>query len=188
MTYATQQLRDEHEGIKVAIAVLDRLAGDLEAGRAVEVDDLDNLVDFIKTFADRCHHGKEEDLLFPALEKVGIPKEGGPIGVMLAEHTHGREFARAMSDALPGLREGDASARQAFASAAHGYARLLTEHIEKENNILFCMAEQHLAQEAHAALSEGFERVEQERIGPGVHERYHALLDRLQEKYLTPVA
>jgi len=184
MTYATQELRDEHEGIKVAIAVLDRLAEDLESGRTVEVDDLDGLVDFLRTFADRCHHGKEEDLLFPALENAGIPREGGPIGVMLTDHTHGREFIRAMGDALPGLHDGDPNARQAFASAAHGYARLLTEHIEKENNCLFGMAEQHLSQEEHAELAEGFERIEQERIGPGVHERYHALLDRLRDKYL----
>ncbi len=184
MTYATQELRDEHEGIKVAIAVLDRLADDLEAGRTVEADDLDGLVDFIKTFADRCHHGKEEDLLFPALEKVGIPREGGPIGVMLTEHKCGREFVRGMADALPGIREGDPDARKAFASAAHGYVQLLTEHIEKENNILFCMAEQHLCEDEHARLTTEFERVEQERIGPGVHERYHALLDRLGEKYM----
>lgn len=183
--YATQDLRNEHNGIKVALAVLDRLAGDFEAGTKVEIGDAEELVDFLKTFVDRCHHGKEEDLLFPALEQVGIPRDGGPIGVMLAEHACGREYVRYMSDALPGLRMGHPHAATDFTAAARGYVRLLIEHIEKENNVLFVMAEQQLASEEHENLAQGFERIELERIGPGVHERYHAMLDRLRDKYLT---
>ncbi len=181
---ATQELRDEHEGIKVALLTLGRMSSNLDSGQAVDVDDLEAVVDFLRTFADRCHHGKEEDLLFPALERAGIPKEGGPIGVMLTEHAHGREQIRAMADAIPRLREGDLDARRDFASAAREYVRLLSDHIEKENNVLFPMADRHIPQEEQAELSEGFERIEQERIGPGVHERYHELLDRLSNKYL----
>jgi len=181
---ATQELRDEHEGIKIALAVLNTMADEIEDGRDVNLDDVEQLVDFLKTFADRCHHGKEEDLLFPALEEAGVANEDGPIGVMLTEHTHGREYIRAMSDALCGLREGDKDARTIFALAAHGYANLLTSHIVKENTVLFPMADQILPADEQARLKEGFDRIEQERIGPGVHERYHALLDRLEEKYL----
>ena len=183
--YATQDLRNEHEGIKVALAVLGHLANEIEADRAVGFDDLEQIVDFLKTFVDRCHHGKEEDLLFPALEAAGVPKENGPIGAMLADHSRGREYIRAMNDALAGVREGLPADGKAFTAAAQGYVRLLSDHIEKENNVLFVMAEQQLPPEEHARLSEGFERIEQERIGPGVHERYHAMLDRLSAEYLT---
>jgi hemerythrin-like domain-containing protein len=183
--YATDDLRSEHEGIKIALAVLEHLANEIQAGREVNLDDVEQLVDFLQTFADRCHHGKEEDLLFPALEKAGVPREGGPVGVMLSEHTHGREFIQTMNNALPGLRRNDAGAKSAFVKAAHGYVQLLSDHIEKENNVLFDLAERHLPSETHAQLSEGFEKIEQERIGPGVHERYHAMLDRLQDEYLT---
>ena len=183
--YATQDLRDEHEGIKVALAVLDRLANDVESGASVDIDDIEQLVDFLKTFADRCHHGKEEDLLFPALEQAGIQREGGPIGVMLADHTHGRDYIRIMSESVSGLRQNDPNAAKAFIDAAHGYVRLLTDHIAKENTVLFVMAEQHLPSEVHLKLKEGFDRIEQERIGPGVHERYHEMLNQFQDKYLT---
>ncbi len=183
--YATQDLRDEHEGIKVALSVLEHMANEIEAGRPLNLDDLEQIIDFLKTFADRCHHGKEEDLLFPALERAGIQRNNGPIGVMLTEHAHGREYINAMTDALAGLRAGDHQAQTAFAAAARGYAQLLGDHIEKENTVLFVMAEQHLTPEEHAELSKGFEQIEQERIGPGVHERYHALLDRLSHDYLT---
>ena len=84
------------------------------------------------------------------------------------------------------MRESTPVDRKSFAVAAHGYARLLRDHIEKENNVLFVMAERHLSPEEHAMLSKGFDEIEQQRIGPGVHERYHEMLDRLQRDYLTP--
>lgn len=183
--YATKDLRDEHEGIKIAIAVLDRLASDIKTGNIEIIDDTEQLVDFLKTFADRCHHGKEEDLLFPAMEKAGIPREGGPIGVMLSEHKQGREYISIMNDSLPAIRRGDVDAILMFADAAHGYASLLNNHIQKENDVLFVMAEKILPSAEHQRLAEGFECIEQERIGPGIHERYHAMLNRLEAKYLA---
>ena len=183
--YATDDLRNEHEGIKVALNVLEHLASELDTGSTIDINDAEDMVDFLKTFADRCHHGKEEDLLFPALEVAGVANEGGPIGVMLYEHTKGREFIAAMGKALPGLHQQDRTAEMAFAVAAHGYVQLLRSHITKENNILFVMAEQRLSEEEHKRLAEGFEVIEHERIGPGVHERYHAMLDMLAAKYPT---
>ena len=182
--YATDDLRKEHEGIKVALAVLEHVARELDADQPVNVDDLDQILDFLKTFADRCHHGKEEDLLFPALEAAGVPVQNGPIGVMLADHDHGRKAIRAMSDALPGMREDSPEARKAFAAAAHQYITILGSHIARENTVLFAMAEQQLPPEKHEELARGFDKIEEERIGPGVHERYHEMLDRLSDAYL----
>ncbi len=185
--YATQQLRDEHEGIKVVLDVLEHLGREMALGHPVETDALAQIVDFLRTFADRCHHGKEEALLFPALEAVGLPRDGGPIGVMLADHTEGRMHIRAMVDALARLQAGD-DAGAAFADHALAYVRLLRAHIEKENQVLFVMAERLLPAKVHATLTAEFDRVEAEQIGPGVHERYHALIHELQERYLQRVA
>lgn len=184
--YATQDLRNEHEGILIMLSVLERLAADLHDGKAVNLEHLDGIMNFLTTFADRCHHGKEEELLFPALASAGIPSEGGPIGVMLAEHTHGRAYIRTMTDALARLHAGDTEARPAFAQAALGYARLLREHITKENNVLFVLAEQRLSPAEHERLVEGFAQIERERIGEGVHEQFHALLEQLRDTYLKP--
>ncbi len=184
--YATDDLRKEHEGIKVALAVLERLADDADENKPLDIDDIEQTVDFLRTFADKCHHGKEEDLLFPALEAVGIPRQGGPIGVMLDDHVQGRKHIATMAESLPGLRANDPAARSQFAAGARGYAGLLTAHIFKENNVLFPMAEQYLPADQHEALAKGFDEIEEQRIGPGVHEAYHALLDRLDEKYLEP--
>lgn len=102
---------------------------------------------------------------------------------MLAEHDQGRAYIRAMAESLAGLRVGNEEAHPAFARAALGYARLLREHIAKENNVLFAMAERRLPPEEHARLADAFARIERERIGEGVHEQFHALLEQLRDLY-----
>ncbi len=185
--YATQELRNEHEGILVILEVLEQIAGEAAQGKAIDTEHAGQILDFLRTFADRCHHGKEEDLLFPALEAIGLPREGGPIGVMLTDHTQGRAYIRGMGDALERLRNGE-DAGTAFAAGAEGYVNLLRARIGKENQVLFVMAERMLPPETHAELARAFERVEAERIGPGVHERYHAMIHALQRVYLTKAA
>jgi hemerythrin-like domain-containing protein len=152
----TEILREEHDHILRACAILDAMARCLQRGVEVAHDEATLVVDFVRFYADGLHHAKEEDVLFPALEDAGMPRGGGPIAVMLHEHTRGREFVRAMLDALPSL--GQEAGRLRFANAARGFASLLEQHIAKENQVLFCMAERVLP-----ASSE-----------PGILERYAA--------------
>ena len=185
--YATQQLRDEHEAITVLLAVLEHLAVEMREGRLVNQVHLEQLLDLLHTFADTCHHGKEEELLFPALQAAGMPAQGGPVGVMLHEHTVGRAYIRGMTEALVQWHTGH-DAVHAFADNAVGYVLLLRAHINKENNILFTMAERILPQAEHERLAGAFEQVEEERIGHGVREQYHTLIHTLQETYLAKAA
>lgn len=184
--YATQQLRNEHEVIQRALSVLEEMAGELNAGKAVEREHLTRIVDFLRTFADKCHHGKEEDQLFPALAAVGIPTQGGPIGVMLFEHTQGRGYIAAMAEALGQMEAGEDAGR-AFAHNATCYAGLLRSHIDKENHVLFVMAEQHLSDAEHARLTGAFAQVE-ERVGAEAHAQYPRLIEELTRVYLKTAA
>jgi hemerythrin-like domain-containing protein len=163
-------LRQEHEVILRALALMERLGQALQTGATVDRAALKWLIDFFSTFADRCHHGKEEQHLFPAMERHGIPREGGPLGVMLHEHEEGRAFLRAMA-------KGD---DREVAGAIRGYATLLRAHIDKENGVLFPMAEQILPAEEQRELLHAFEAVEQTVAGPGVHERLLARLTELE--------
>ena len=110
----TEELKQEHQGILLMLRILDKVAAKIESGEKTEFDHLERIVDFFRVFADKCHHGKEEDLLFPAMEKAGIPREGGPIGVILMEHQEGRGYIRGMADALAGYKKGDSSALKGF--------------------------------------------------------------------------
>jgi hemerythrin-like domain-containing protein len=179
----TTELSHEHQTILRMIRVLDKMAGRLAAGAAVDPDDLDRAVAFIRGFADKCHHAKEEGYLFPEMEKAGIPRDGGPIGVMLADHVKGRAHAAAMAGAIPGIRTGDGDAAEIFGAEARGYSGLLTQHIFKEDHILYPMADARLTPDQQAILEACFADVEQNVIGEAQHEEFHRLLERLEKAY-----
>jgi hemerythrin-like domain-containing protein len=149
----------------------------------VDTDDIERIIDFLKTFADKCHHGKEENALFPALVEAGIPKERGPIGVMLHEHTVGREYIKEISTKTERFKSGTSDALQLIANNLLSYVNLLHTHIQKEENILFPMAEKVLSAQKLNEIYEHFGRIEEEVIGHGVHEQFHELLNKLKSKY-----
>jgi len=95
---ATKLLKKEHRAIEKVLNALDDFALKLEKGEKVNAEVLEKSVDFIRTFADRCHHGKEEDRLFQLMARRGFSKNSGPIAVMLQEHELGRSFVKAMAD------------------------------------------------------------------------------------------
>jgi len=146
---------------------------------------LEQLIEFFATFVDRCHHGKEEELLFPALEEVGVSKEGGPIGVMLKEHQLGRDAVAKMKATLVRYRDGDRKAAGDLVHHARAYIALLDQHIDKENNVLFVLADNNLSKEKQMELWEGFETIETQKIGPGKHEAFHKMIESLESIYLS---
>jgi hemerythrin-like domain-containing protein len=103
---------------------------------------------------------------------------------MLHEHALGRDFVKGMDGSLQRMKSGDTGAAQLYAENARGYTELLASHILKENSILFPMAEQRLDPAEEKRLMEGFDRVEREETGEGVHEKYHQLLHELRDAYL----
>lgn len=179
MPTATEILRHEHDAILKMISATEEVARRLDRGTRVRPEILGNLLEFFRLFADRCHHGKEEALLFPLLESKGLPRQGGPIGVMLHEHDEGRGFIKQMAEAAEAYKTAPESAGPRWAEPARNYSALLRAHIDKENNILFRIAEQILSPDEQARLAEDFEKVEVEKMGAGTHERLHAMMDQL---------
>jgi hemerythrin-like domain-containing protein len=181
-------LKGEHRVIEQVLACLEKIVEEANGSQTLAKGPAGNAVDFFRNFADRCHHGKEEDNLFPAMEAKGFPREGGPTGVMRFEHEQGRSHVRAMAEAIEPASAGDAAALKRFSEHAGAYIALLREHIQKEDHCLFGMAEQAFAEEDHRRLAEAFERVESEHMGEGTHERYLQIADELAERYGVPKA
>ena len=177
----TEILVDEHDIIKRAIKVLEAVDRRFEAGDDSVAAAYPPLIDFIREFADRCHHGKEEDILFKLLERRGMPRMG-PIGVMMIEHDHGRDFVQKLSEATDRFMDGDSAARIDVTKNADGYASLLKGHIDKENGILYPMADNMLSQADQIELAAQFDGVEEE-IGRGRHQEYERLIDDLERRF-----
>jgi hemerythrin-like domain-containing protein len=178
MSKAIADLTNEHEAILTAIQILGRMMTSMEKAPTVDTKDIHEFIGFLKEFADKCHHGKEEGLLFPALVGAGVPDKGGPIAVMLAEHAQGRKLIRDMEESISAGVD-----RAKLTHAAGEYAILLRVHIRKENTALFPMAEKVLTEAQLEKLYEGFEEHEEKVIGQGRHAELHATLKSLQEKY-----
>jgi hemerythrin-like domain-containing protein len=159
----------------MVVAAMER---EVEALRSGEVHEqtIARMVEFTRGFTDGCHHAKEEKVLFPLLEQRS-PQAGGPVSVMLSEHMAGRQAVGAIADGLPQARDSDA-ARAAVAANLALYAELLRLHINKENAVLFPLAERTLGGDDKRRLAEGFDRVEAE-TGEGEHERYQRLAHEL---------
>lgn len=178
MSAAIEVLRHEHDAILVALQVLDRLADQAEQGSAAS-DDIADFIGFLREFADTCHHGKEEGLLFPAMIAAGLPETGGPIPVMLQDHAQGRDLVAAMGRASAPLLDAES-----FARAARAYSEHLRAHIRKENEVLFPMAEQIVPTDILARLHGEFEQHEERVMGHGRHEQLHAMLKDLKARHL----
>lgn len=181
---ATDKLKEEHEAIRLMLKILQKVCEKLEAGEKVSAAHLDDILEFIRDFADKCHHGKEEDILFPAMEDAGIPREGGPVGVMLMEHDMGRNYVKGLREGIDDYKRGFPDAPVQISENARNYVALLNSHIEKENNILFQIADMHLAEAKQKELLEKFNEVENEHIGHGKHEELLRILNALKITYL----
>jgi hemerythrin-like domain-containing protein len=182
---AINELLEEHEAVRLTLEILKRIGQDIaKTGKIANLSHLEQLFDFFSTFVDRCHHTKEEDLLFPALEDVGISRDGGPVGVMLKEHQQGRDLVARMKAVVIEYQNGDPGAAHQFNRQAQDYVTLLEYHIDKENNVLFPMAADHLPESKLAELQKGFDRIETEKVGAGKHEAFHQMLDTLEKIYM----
>ena len=179
---ATEILSEEHRVIERVISALWEAAGKLDQGQAVRPGFFLDAADFIKGFADGCHHKKEEGVLFKTMAEHGVPVHGGPIGAMLYDHDMGRKFTAQMRQAAIQLQAGDTSARQAVIENARNYSLLLNQHIAKEDNILFPMANRAIPAALYSQVDDGFEHIEHEETGAGVHEKYLALAEALEKE------
>ena len=177
MGKATQDLLNEHDAILHVFEIMDKAFSSTAQKDDAVLEFGGELVHFLQIFADKCHHGKEEGYLFPELNAKGVKTEGGPVGVMLHEHDLGRNFITQMSQSLEARDLGG------FKTAATQYRDLLQNHIAKENNILFTMADSLLDDDKQDDLAEKFERFEESVIGHGVHEQLHAMIHQWEEKF-----
>lgn len=168
---ATDELRREHQEVE---RLLDRLDSVLVQPGGVPTEFLRQVVAFCRTVVDRCHHGKEEGCLFPCLERRGIPREGGPIGVMLEEHEVLRGIVQRIAGRLESVKT-ERTAEGELLDLCREYGQLLRVHIAKENEVLVPMAAAVLDADDDAATGECYS-VREAAVGPEFLRRARAAL------------
>jgi len=178
----TDILSDEHRVIERVLDCLDVLAQRAQKSGELDTRSAGEALEVLATFADTCHHMKEEDVLFVRMQERGIPRHVGPLAVMLRDHEAGRERVRAMRAALERVGKGERAGAGEFAENAFAYGELLREHINKEDQVLFPMAEACFSDQDRAEVLAGFAQKETKDLGAGTHERMLMLVDGLLER------
>lgn len=159
-TDISSALVTEHKLIKRALSLLERFASLTAKGEFSDWQFYLDAVDFIRHYADRFHHAKEEDVLFEALVANGMPRQNSPVAAMLMEHDQGRIFVRAMEEGALKALAGDIGQEKYVAENALAYAALLREHISREDEILYPLAERVLPETVRPAIVTAYNRAE----------------------------
>lgn len=180
---ATEILSQEHRVIEMVLNCLEKMVE--KAGETQRIDEqaARDAIDFFRHYADGCHHAKEENHLFPAMEAKGFDRDAGPLSVMLYEHNVGRDAVRGMEQAIDEYVGGTRESAGQFVSHAIRFMSMLRQHIEKEDHCLFTMADQAFSGEEQAQLLDRFAEAERDMVGELKKNRYLELAERLASRY-----
>jgi len=155
-------LGHEHKIIQKVVHALTQIASTPELAEKSNPDTLRKVVHFMREFADQCHHAKEEDLLFPAMEKKGVPESGCPLGALRREHEQGRALVKSLEEATDALATKSPGAANGVARVVCEIRDLYGNHIWKEDEMVFPMVDRLFSQEERQSLFEQFEQAEKD--------------------------
>ena len=179
-TDVTRVLIEEHQLILRMITLVEQNTALMEQGRSRDWQFFLDAVDFIRNYADRFHHAKEEDVLFVALVANGMPEKQSPIEAMHIEHEQGRAHVRAMEAAAHKALAGEGGQIPVIAAHAKGYAQLLRGHIDKEDQILYPLAERVLPEEVRPAMLAAYGAAAAKT--PGLEEKYRRRVEEYERR------
>ena len=175
-------LEEEHKVILRMVKVLNAMHKRLESGGHVDTAALTEVLDFFREFADKSHHAKEESVLFPTLEKHGVRSQGCPIGTLTGEHKQGRALMTALNDSIDKYAKGVPTAKTTICATIKAAIDLYTDHIWREDYLLFPMTEKVLLKPELDALTTSFNEVET-KFGSDFHNRYEQIVEKLEESF-----
>jgi len=171
----------EHQLILRMVALVEKNSELVDHGKFADWQFFLDAVDFIRGYADRFHHAKEEDTLFTALIANGMPEKDSPIEAMHIAHDQGRTFVRGMEEAAAKSLAGEPGQEAAIVQNARGYAALLREHIHTEDNILYPLAERTLPADVRPAMIKAYNQAEAA-VPSDFKDRYTKMVQRYENQ------
>jgi hemerythrin-like domain-containing protein len=170
---ALEVLMEEHEVILKIAEVLNNSVKKLQAREKVSTEFFEKILDIIRNFVEKCHHGKEEMGLFPLIREHG-GREARAVSLLIEEHEKGRAFVKTLDEAVK-KNETDSVIK-----SVNGYVGLLPPHVKKEN-VVFPTWINPLSDETKMELFKRFEEIEESVIGPRKHQEYIQTVEKLKK-------
>jgi hemerythrin-like domain-containing protein len=177
---------DEHKNIKRMLKVVRKACLGVMNGKEIDYTDFEKMIDFIRNYADKNHHGKEEKILFSRMvDEIGGAAEKLVKFGMLVEHDLGRMYIKEFEEALAKAKAGDNEAKLDIIANAVSYANLLNRHIDKEDNVVYSFAKRELSDETLSKVDIECAEFEEETSKAGIQSRYISILESLEQKYIN---
>ena len=182
---AIQLMMEEHKYILRGLKVFRSMSLAVLREDSVDFEAFETMISFVRNYADKHHHNKEESILFKIMEeKMGEDKVKGPLSGMYIEHDMGRLYMKTLEEALNRVKAGDFDSKVDIIANAICYADLLNRHIEKEDKLIYNFARRSLDQEDMKSVDERCEKVEAEASAKGIQSSYLKKLEELEKKYV----
>lgn len=176
---------EEHKNIKRMLKVIRKACINIMNEKEIDYKGFEMIIDFVRNYADKHHHGKEEKFLFnKMIDEIGGPAEKLVKYGMLVEHDFGRLYISELEEALNRTKSGDNEAKLDVIANAIGYANLLNRHIDKEDKVVYTFAERELSKETLDKVNAECSEFEEEGNKAGIQDKYIKMLEKLEEKIL----
>ena len=176
-----ENLRAEHGDIMKMFLALQKISAALVHQKEGLIDDLERIIAFLEIYIDRCHHGKEDEILFPALEALKYSDLSNLISELRSDHRIGRAFVEDMRSEFDKLGKRAEYSPAAFIDTSKCYIDLFRKHIRKENAKLLPMIEKMLSKEKLSWIEKQFEEFELENVGLQRYKAFKEILEKLTE-------
>lgn len=180
-----ETLVKEHDNILAFLEAVKNASLEIMEGAEPDTEDFRKMIDFVRTYADGHHHGKEEKILFAhMIEHLGRIGTNLITHGMLVEHDLGRLYMSDLEKALASYDESPSTeAKLQIVANAAGYANLLQRHIDKENDLVYKYAEKNLPAASLETINADTEKFEKDALEKGTVDKYMKLLAEMTEKY-----
>ena len=179
---AIELMNEEHKNILIMIKVIRKVCFNIMNGTEINYKDLEDIIEFIRNYADSHHHKKEEDILFNRItENLGQLGEKLVKHGMLVEHDYGRLYISNLVESIEKVKGGDEEAKLDIIANAISYTHLMERHIDKEDRVVYTFAERNLSKEILEKVNNECYKFED--ANEAVKDKYLNILGKLEEKY-----
>ena len=180
---ATENLIKEHRKINELLNIMSKIANRIKSKDVFYPSDVDEIVDYLVILIDKSHHGKEDEVFYPELILSGVPKEKAPLSMIDYEHTLAKRYLNDITGCVVNCKIGNDFSGELLADSMTKYVVVIQNHIQREEETIFPIADKVFSVEQQAEITKRFENIEAQAISYNFSDRFNQLLNKLRMKY-----
>jgi hemerythrin-like domain-containing protein len=181
----TDNLIIEHREISELLNIMSIIAENIKSKDVFYPNDVEEIINYLIIILDKSHQGKEDGVLYPELILSGIPKETAPLSIINYEHNLAKHYLNDINSCVVNCKIGNDFSGELLADSLTNYVIVIQNHIQREEEIVFPLANEVLSDEKQNEISQKFEDIEQKNMAHNFADHFNKLLNKLHNKYLV---